>query len=101
MHVWLPSSPIDLNAGMSSFYFYAWLFRKVRMHRYVGLYMCSRHAHGWIERGGGGGGTVGQDPLGKSQAAISFLKNSGMDLPREAIGPIPWVQLLLEEYGPL
>ena len=41
-------------------------------------------------------------PPGKSQEAIGFLRNTGTDLPREAIGPpsrsnwTPWVQLLLK-----
>ena len=40
-----------------------------------------------------GGGAGGPDPLpgppspGKSQVAIGFLRNSGMDTPREAFGP--------------
>ena len=32
-------------------------------------------------------GTGGQDKTGKSQVATGFLRNFGMDPPREAIGP--------------
>ena len=41
--------------------------------------------------GGGGGGGAGAgfpDPPWKSQVAICFLRNYGMDLTREAIGPL-------------
>ena len=34
-----------------------------------------------------GGSRGGPDPLGKSQVAIGFLRNSGSDLPLEATGP--------------
>ena len=33
-----------------------------------------------------GGSRGGSDPPGKSQLTIGFLRNSGTDLPREAIG---------------
>ena len=37
----------------------------------------------WADPVGGRGGP----PSGKSQVAIGFLRNTGMDSPREAIGP--------------
>ena len=36
----------------------------------------------------GRGGTGGPNPPVKSQVAIGFLRNSGTDPPREAIGPL-------------
>ena len=38
--------------------------------------------------GGSSVGTGGLDPHGKSEVVIGFLGNSGLDTPREAIGPI-------------
>ena len=53
--------------------------------------ICSRCIKG-IQRGlknrGGHGGPDHPPPPGKSQVAIGFLRNTGMDLPREAIGQL-------------
>ena len=38
--------------------------------------------------GGFRGGAGGLDPHGKSQVAIGFLRHSGTNYPREAIGPL-------------
>ena len=51
-------------------------------------------AHGQIQRGVGAGGLDPQ-PSGKSQVVRGFLRNSGVDLPRGAIG------LLWAVVGPL
>ena len=41
----------------------------------------------WADPGGGRGQGV-QNPPRKFQVAISFLNNTGMDTPKEAIGPL-------------
>ena len=41
----------------------------------------------WVMSGTRGGQGVQPPPPGKSEVAIGFLRNSGMDHPREAIGP--------------
>ena len=53
------------------------------------------------EGGGGGGQQVQSPPSGKSQVATGFLRNSGTDHSREAIGPLG-DQLLVKggRYGP-
>ena len=48
------------------------------------LYSCLSMFFLW---GGSGGGQGFPDPPGKSQVAIGFLKSTGTDPPREAIGP--------------
>ena len=44
--------------------------------------------HVLIQSGDRGGGAWIPDPAEKSPIAIGFLRNSGMDPTREAIGPI-------------